>query len=143
MNQTNEHPAPTDPTRVTPQVVHVVAKPGGLSTALWFIVGLFVFAAVFVVGLHDLVENFTAADQPQVGARALFSGFKSLLEIDDLGIEYGIALLQARVQATLLHYGSAQMGGLAVTIIGYPQLGLQRHGNQTKYHEHPAHLTPF
>ena len=49
MNQTNEHPAPTGPTRAAPQVVHVVAKPGGLSTALWFIVGLFVFAAVFVV----------------------------------------------------------------------------------------------
>ena len=51
MNQTNEHPSPTGPTRVAPQVVHVVAKPGGLSTALLFIFGLFAFAAVFVVGL--------------------------------------------------------------------------------------------
>ena len=51
MNQTNEPPAPTGPTRAAPQVVHVVAKPGGPSTALWFIFGLFAFAAVFVVGL--------------------------------------------------------------------------------------------
>jgi protease-4 len=34
-----------------PQVVHVVAKPGGLSRAVGFVIGLFLFAAVFGVGM--------------------------------------------------------------------------------------------
>ncbi len=65
MNQTNEHPSPTGPTRVAPQVVHIVAKPGGLSRALMFVLGLFVFAGVFVVGLTiGLTMMFAISNVP-------------------------------------------------------------------------------
>ena len=65
MNQTDEHSSPTGPTRAAPQVVHVVAKPGGLSRALWFILGLFLFAGVFVVGLTiGLTMMFAISNVP-------------------------------------------------------------------------------
>jgi hypothetical protein len=34
-----------------PQVVHVVARPGGWSRAVGFMLGLFAFAAIFVIGV--------------------------------------------------------------------------------------------
>lgn len=65
MNQTDEHSSPTGLTRVAPQVVHVVAKPGGLSRALWFVLGLFLFAGVFVVGLTiGLTMMFAISNVP-------------------------------------------------------------------------------
>ncbi len=44
-------PAAYAPMPIRPQVVHIVAKPGGFWRAMGIVVGLFLFAAVFIIGL--------------------------------------------------------------------------------------------
>lgn len=44
-------PSIAAPPPMRPQVVHVIAKPGGLWRAVALVAGLFLFAAVFIVGL--------------------------------------------------------------------------------------------
>lgn len=41
----------TRPVQQQPQVVHITAKHGGLSRAVWFVFGLFMFGVVFFCGL--------------------------------------------------------------------------------------------
>lgn len=43
--------APISPGSSAPQVVHIVSKPTGFARAIGFIIGLFVFAVVFMVGV--------------------------------------------------------------------------------------------
>ncbi len=42
---------PTIPVQPQPQVLHITAKHGGLSRAVWFVFGLFMFGVVFFCGL--------------------------------------------------------------------------------------------
>ncbi|MCZ6611271.1 MAG: hypothetical protein O6941_01440, partial [Planctomycetota bacterium] len=43
--------APISPSSSAPQVVHVVSKPTGFARAIGFLIGLFVFAIVFMIGV--------------------------------------------------------------------------------------------
>lgn len=51
----------TPPNR--PQVVHVVARPGGWSRAVGFILGMFAFGAVFAIGLTLGIMIILAAEE--------------------------------------------------------------------------------
>ncbi|MEE8154021.1 MAG: signal peptide peptidase SppA [Phycisphaerales bacterium] len=65
MNQSDQRSASPGSVRAAPQVVHVVAKSGGLSRALMFVLGLFLFAGVFVVGLTiGLTMMFAISNVP-------------------------------------------------------------------------------
>ena len=65
MNQSDQPSPSPGSVSAAPQVVQVVAKSGGLSRALMFVLGLFMFAGVFVVGLTiGLIMMFGISNVP-------------------------------------------------------------------------------
>jgi len=64
-------------------------------------------SAPAVCGGHDLEEGFVAADHAEISARAFFSCFETLLEIDHFGIERGIAFAELLVETALFNHRGA------------------------------------
>ena len=71
------------PRPLPPQVVHVTAKPGGFGRALMFVIGMFVFAAVFFfgIGLGVLTMLATSSSETVVLEQRYRSGGRDKIAV--------------------------------------------------------------
>ncbi len=65
------------------------------------------------------------ADHAEVSACSLFGSIRTLLEVDHLGIQCGIALTERIIEGALIGHGCAQLQGLAIAVVGEPEFGLK------------------
>lgn len=98
-------PPPPPPPRPQHHLVHVTAKRGGFSRAVGFVVGLFAFAAVFVIGMTFglFTGSFTAAMESYLPESLYRDGSSATIAI--LPVEGGID----SGQAAFVHYAVDQI----------------------------------
>ena len=89
-----------------PQIVHVVSKPGGLARAFGFIFGLFLFAAVFIIGIvFGMAALSAASDADSVVVRQTYrdgnSNTIAIIPVDGVIDERQSEFIRAAVQNVL------------------------------------------